>query len=122
MQPQLFAAALNRDEAIALCVVFAIAIIGGVIVGVTKLVSDHFRKVQLDDMEATLKMEMIQRGMSAGDIKQVLEAKISASKSISLVDLGDAGFGLVGRAVEHALDLEEIVRQKKAKKAEVVEH
>jgi hypothetical protein len=120
MQPQLFAAALNSDEAVVLCVVFAI--IGGVIVGVTKLVSDHFRKVQRDDMEATLKMEMIQRGMSAGDVKQVLEAKIGASKSISLVDLGDAGFGLVGRAVEHALDLEEMVRQKKAKKAEIPEH
>jgi hypothetical protein len=122
MLPQLFASAsgLSREEAIALCV--GLAIIGSVIVAVTKLVSNHFRKTQLDDMEATLKMEMIQRGMTAGDIKQVLEAKMGATKCVSLADLGDAGFGLVGRAVEHALDLEEIVRQKKAKKAEVVEH
>jgi hypothetical protein len=119
MQPQLFAY-INNFEALAWCVVPAI--IGGVIVALTKLVSDHFRKVQRDDMEATLKMEMIQRGMAAADIKQVLEAKMGDSKSLSLEDLGDAGFGLVGRAVEHALDLEELVRQKKAKKAEVVEH
>jgi hypothetical protein len=120
MQPQLFAAALSRDEAVALCIV--LAIIGCVIVGVTKLVSDHFRRAQRDDMEATLKMEMIQRGMSAVDIKQVLEAKMGDSKSLSLENLGDAGFGLVGRVVDHALDLEEMVRQRKAKKAEVQEH
>ena len=122
MQPQLFASVsgMDRDEGATLC--FVLAILGVTIVAITKLVSDHLRKGQLNDMEATLKMEMIQRGMSAGDIKQVLEAKMGASKNLSLEKLGDAGFGLVGRAVDHALDLEEIVRQKKAKKAEIPEH
>ena len=32
-------------------------------------------------MEATLKMEMINRGMSAGDIKQVLECEMGGSKT-----------------------------------------
>ena len=48
-------------------------LIGGA-VAITALVTGHFRKSQRDDMEATLKMEMIQRGMSAEEIERVLAA------------------------------------------------
>ncbi len=48
-------------------------LIGGA-VAITALVTGHFRKTQRDDMEATLKMEMIQRGMSAEEIERVLAA------------------------------------------------
>jgi len=54
------------------------------IVAIVKVITAHYRRTQLDEMEATLKMEMIQRGMSAGDIKQVLEARMSASSAPSL--------------------------------------
>lgn len=47
-----------------------------VIVGVTLIIAINKRKMQRDDMEATLKMEMIQRGMSAEDIERVLAARI----------------------------------------------
>jgi hypothetical protein len=50
-------------------------IIGGT-VAVTALITGHFRKTQRDDMEATLKMEMIQRGMSAEEIERVLAARM----------------------------------------------
>jgi len=66
-----------------------VAIVGGIGVALTKVVSNHFRRSRLDDMEATLKLEMIQRGMSAADIKQVLEAKMGAKGS-----LGDLMAGL----------------------------
>lgn len=48
----------------------------GIIIGVTLIVSSYRRKMQRDDMEATLKMEMIERGMSAEDIERVLAARI----------------------------------------------
>lgn len=46
------------------------------IVGVTLIFSINSRKMQRDDMEATLKMEMIQRGMSAEEIERVLAARM----------------------------------------------
>jgi hypothetical protein len=49
------------------------------IVGVTLIVSINNRKMQRDDMEATLKMEMIERGMSAEDIERVLAARMGPS-------------------------------------------
>ena len=52
-----------------------IAILGGVTVAITKVVSSHYRRTQRDEMEATLKMEMVQRGMSADEIARVLEAQ-----------------------------------------------
>ena len=73
---------------LALCgmLVGVVAIVGGISVAITKVISAHYRKTQLDEIEATLKMEMIQRGMSAGEIKQVLEAKTGPTK-ITLAEI-----------------------------------
>jgi hypothetical protein len=57
----------------------AVAIIGGFIVAIVTGIAGSVRRSKLDDMEATLKMEMIQRGMTAEDIKKVLEARMGAS-------------------------------------------
>ncbi len=80
---------LDTDAILALSgmLVGVVAIIGGISVAITKVVSSHYRKTQLDEMEATLKMEMIQRGMSAGEIKQVLEAKMGSYRPPSLSEL-----------------------------------
>lgn len=56
-----------------------VAIIGGFTVAITQSVTAHRRRSQLDEMEATLKLEMIQRGMSAADIRTVLEAKMDSA-------------------------------------------
>jgi len=50
------------------------------IVGVTLIISINNRKMQRDDMEATLKMEMIERGMTAEDIERVLAARMGPPK------------------------------------------
>jgi hypothetical protein len=73
---------LNGGELLALCGILLglFALIGGMTIGFAKVISEHYRKSQRDEMEATLKMEMIQRGMSAGEIKQVLEAKMGGTK------------------------------------------
>jgi hypothetical protein len=46
------------------------------IVFVTVIITGHYRRMQRDDMEATLKMEMIQRGMDAEEIERVLAARM----------------------------------------------
>jgi predicted metalloprotease len=75
---------LDGGEILGLCgiIVGLVALVGGLGVGFSKVLSEHYRKTQLDEMEATLKMEMIQRGMSADEISKVLEAKMGSSKSV----------------------------------------
>jgi hypothetical protein len=48
------------------------------IVVMTAIITSHYRRLQRDDMEATLKMEMIQRGMSADEIERVLAARLGS--------------------------------------------
>jgi hypothetical protein len=60
------------EAVIGICVPFA----AFVIVGVTLILSINKRKMQRDDMEATLKMEMIERGYSVEDIERTLAAKM----------------------------------------------
>jgi hypothetical protein len=74
---------LNGGEILGLCgiVLGLIAVLGGLALGFATMMAVYNRRVQLDDMEATLKMEMIQRGMSAAEIKQVLEAKTGPTKT-----------------------------------------
>jgi hypothetical protein len=73
---------LNGGEILGLCgiVLGLVAILCGLAFGFATLIAVHRRRVQLDEMEATLKMEMIQRGMSAGEIKQVLESRMWAAQ------------------------------------------
>ncbi len=75
----------NLDDEVLLALsgmlVGVIAIVGGISVAITKVVSSHYRRTQLDEMDATLKLEMIQRGMSADEIKQVLDARTSTGRS-----------------------------------------
>src|SRR5262245_62096873 len=73
---------LDSGELLGLCgiIVGMIAILGGITVATTKVIASYYRRVQLDEMESTLKMEMIQRGMTAADIKTVLEARSGSSR------------------------------------------
>ena len=56
----------------------ALPILSVLVVLMTAILTNHHRKLQRDDMEATLKMEMIQRGMSAEEIERVLAAHIGS--------------------------------------------
>jgi hypothetical protein len=69
---------LDNNDIIALCgiLVGVIAVVGGIMVAITTVVVAYLRRSRLDDMEATLKLEMLQRGMSAEEIKAVLETSL----------------------------------------------
>ncbi|HEY2892649.1 MAG TPA: hypothetical protein VGJ16_00490 [Pirellulales bacterium] len=61
-----------------LLIFLAIPIVGAVIIAMTAIIANTYRKMQREDMTATLKMEMIQRGMSAEEIERILRARPSA--------------------------------------------
>ncbi len=65
-------AAIDGDQAIAI----GVPIIAVFVVAMTAILTAHHRKMQRDDMEATLKMEMVQRGVSADEIERVLAARM----------------------------------------------
>lgn len=77
----------TADEGVILALagmlVGVIAILGGISVAITKVISSTRRRMQLDEMDATLKMEMIQRGMSAEEIAEVLKARSEKSHSVN---------------------------------------
>ena len=60
-------------------ILIIIPIVGGVLIAITAILTDAYRKIQRDDMTATLKMEMIQRGMSPEDIERVLAARMGSA-------------------------------------------
>src|ERR1700752_3621209 len=55
------------------------AIAGGVLIGIVAMLANSYRKLRADELDATLKMEMIQRGMSGSEIRQVIESRTTSS-------------------------------------------
>jgi hypothetical protein len=84
---------LKGEDLLALCGIFLglVAILGGISIGLVAVISHHFRRSRMDDIEATLKMEMLERGMSAAEIQQVLEAR--GSDSCAPQGMAFNGFG-----------------------------
>jgi hypothetical protein len=64
-------------------IVIAIPLVGGVLIAITAIIMGTYRKMQRDDMAATLKMEMIQRGMSAEEIERILAARMGSAPTRS---------------------------------------
>lgn len=61
-----------------LITLIALPIVCGSLIALTAIITEHKRKSTRDDMEATLKMEMLQRGMTAEDIERVLAARMGS--------------------------------------------
>ena len=58
-----------------------VAILGGFSVGLVQLIMRHLHQNRIDDIEASLKHSMIERGMSADEIERVLRATIETGKA-----------------------------------------
>lgn len=56
-----------------------VAIGGGIFAGIVSSVLQHMRKSRVAEMEASLKAQMIERGMSAEEIERVLRARTTSS-------------------------------------------
>lgn len=52
-----------------------VAVLGGLLIGITAIVASFWFKTRKTETAAALKQDMLNRGMSADEIKTVLEAK-----------------------------------------------
>ena len=66
--------AFSPDEVIGLLMLACVTA-----VAIIALITAHKRRALRDEMEATLKIEMIERGMSTDEIERVLAAKMAPS-------------------------------------------
>ena len=70
----------NAGELIAM-----VAIVGGLLCGLVVLVADYWHKIRKAEIAAKLKHDMLDRGMSADEIRIVLEAGSKKSHSAGLL-------------------------------------
>ena len=68
----IFGAPWDITQFIGVIVLFSV--VGGLAIGAIAVVTSYFRDRARDEMDANLKMEMLERGMSAEDIVKVLKA------------------------------------------------
>lgn len=73
MDPTLAIVMTHSD--IELIIGLGMPLVAIVTIAMAAILTGHRRKMQRDDMDATLKMEMIQRGMAAEEIERVLAAR-----------------------------------------------
>jgi hypothetical protein len=69
-----FLTRFNNGELIGL-----VAVAGGLLCGMIAVLAGNWRKVRRAEIAAALKQEMLQRGMSAEEIRTVLEAGSKSS-------------------------------------------
>lgn len=59
-----------------------VAIVGGISCGLIGMVMHYFHQNRLNDIEASLKHSMLERGMSADEIERVLNAHMPSNKAM----------------------------------------
>jgi hypothetical protein len=57
-----------------------ISVAGGLLCGTIVMIGDYWCKIRKAELQARLKQDMLDRGMSAEEIRDVLEAGTKASK------------------------------------------
>jgi len=69
----------DSGELLAL-IIFVISIIGGLLCGIIGIIAGTWQKVRRAEIAAALKQDMLNRGMSAEDIRTVLDAGTKESR------------------------------------------
>jgi hypothetical protein len=52
-----------------------VAVSGGLVVAAIAIIASHWCRVRLGEIEASLKQQMLEKGMSAAEIDQVIKAR-----------------------------------------------
>jgi hypothetical protein len=89
----------------------AIAIGGGLLIAAIAILSLHWRRIRVAEIEANLKQHMLERGMSAAEIAQVIRA--SSQRACGPMYTGDPNYdkgNLVHKLAENGLSAEDIER------------
>ena len=70
-----FLSTLNGGQLIGL-----VAVILGPLIAITAIIASQWRRVRIAEMEASLKQQMLDKGMSAAEIEQVMRSSSEASE------------------------------------------
>jgi hypothetical protein len=92
-----------------------VAVVGGLLVAVISVVATQWRKVRVTEMEATLKQQMLDKGMTAAEIEQVMRAGHKSDDATC--STGDAALdrtALAKRMIDNGYEGEDIERVLKA--------
>ena len=71
-------AAIDWPGSLFVLTLIMLPVMGGIVIAIIAIITDQRRKMQRDDMEATLKMEMIERGYKVDEIERVLAARFGS--------------------------------------------
>jgi len=61
------------------------AIIGGCLTGIVAVITLQWRRVRVAEIEAALKQQMLERGMSPAEIEQVVHATREGSETVQIM-------------------------------------
>ena len=81
------------------------AVIGGALIAIFAVVSYQWGRVRVAELETSLKQQMLEKGMSADEIEQVMKTTKAPT---------DTKVGLVQMMIEHGYEGEDIERVMKA--------
>jgi hypothetical protein len=95
--------------------IFWLTVVGGaVLYGVVATVTQAWRRVRVTEIEAALKQQMLDRGMSADDIVQVMRVRSNNAPNTEAATADDGRNQLVENLVENGMSSEDIERILKA--------
>jgi hypothetical protein len=99
-----FLAKFNGGELIALT-----AVLIGPLVAIVAIVSAHWRRVRLAELESALKQTMLDKGMSVNEMEKVLAASPNGATGNSALDRAALAQHMVDNGYEGA-DIERVLR------------
>ena len=94
-----------------------VAVLVGPLIAIVAVLATQWRRVRVAELEGALKQQMLDKGMSAAEIEQVMRASLGSSGSISVVASGNESqdkAALVQRMVDEGYEGQDIERVLKA--------
>src|SRR5262245_17032572 len=106
----------SKDPALLIPIIMAV---GGSLVGIIAIVAHQWRNVRQAEVEAALKQDMLNRGMSVDEIERVVRAtnKPTEAKPTKRDHISGNEYALIEKLVDEGKSAEEIDRIIKALKA-----
>jgi SOS response regulatory protein OraA/RecX len=94
-----------------------VAVVGGLTIPVVAILATQWRRVRIAEMEASLKQQMLDKGMSAAEIEQVMKANQEPGGAGPVASTGNAALdkaALAQRMIDNGYEGADIERVLKA--------
>ncbi len=90
------------------------AVVMGPLIAIVAVVANQWRRVRVAEVEGALKQQMLDKGMSAAEIEQVMRARPGSGAAVSSGDEAQDRAALVQRMVDEGYEGADIERVLKA--------